>query len=270
MLNYLDILDRAQTGPYISEENWDLEKIAMTTRRLVKKYKLEWNPNELVTDDAALSDAIWKAGYEMAVELGSYSRSTERIIQLSQDEIDGGIRNMPQEVVMGEGKDARTLYARHLNDERAPLFFGGSPGTPIPEKIFLANVISYMQEPLIDLATCGTLVEVDGREVRTGNPIEIVSTRRELQYMRQGLKRVGRAGMGMLAEDGPTLYAAADAHGVDLYFEAAEAASNPIKRTITESLARDAVTKVRFPNWAISPQRIPIIYARAIRILCPC
>jgi methylamine--corrinoid protein Co-methyltransferase len=56
-----------------------------------------------------------------------------------------------------------------------------------------------MQEPLIDLATCGTLVEVDGREVRTGNPIEIVSTRRELQYMRQGLKRAGRAGMGMLA-----------------------------------------------------------------------
>ena len=45
----------------------------------------------------------------------------------------------------------------------------------------------------------GTLVEVDGREVRTGNPIEIVSTRRELQYMRQGLKRAGRAGMGMLA-----------------------------------------------------------------------
>ncbi|MEP7133638.1 MAG: monomethylamine:corrinoid methyltransferase [Chloroflexota bacterium] len=199
MLNYLDILDRANSGPYIAEQNWDLEKVAMTTRRLVKKYKLTWDKNDLVTDDASLSEAIFSAGYEMAVELGSYSRSTERIIELSQDEIDSGIRNMPQAVVMGEGKDARTLYARHLDDERAPLFFGGSPGTPIPEKIFLANVISYMQEPLIDLATCGTLVEVDGREVRTGNPIEIVSTRRELQYMRQGLKRVGRAGMGMLA-----------------------------------------------------------------------
>ena len=199
MLNYLDILDRANNGPYLSEENWDLEKIAMTARRLVKKYKLDWDKNDLVTDDASLSEAIFKAGYEMAVELGSYSRSTERVIEISQDEIDNGIRNMPQEVVMGEGKDARTLYARHLDDERAPLFFGGSPGTPIPERIFLPNVISYMQEPLIDLATCGTLVEVDGREVRTGNPIEIVSTRRELQYMRQGLKRAGRAGMGMLA-----------------------------------------------------------------------
>lgn len=199
MLNYLEILDRANTGPYLAEENWDLEKVAMTTKRLVKKYKLEWNKEDLVTDDASLSEAIFNAGYELAATLGSYSRTTERVIEISQDEIDMGIRNMPQNVVMGEGKDVRNLYARRLNDERAPLFFGGSPGTPIPERFFQANVMSYMQEPLIDLATCGTLVEVDGREVRTGNPIEIVSTRRELQYMRQGLKRVGRAGMGMLA-----------------------------------------------------------------------
>jgi methylamine--corrinoid protein Co-methyltransferase len=199
MLNYLEILDRANTGPYLNEENWDLEKVAMTARRLVKKYKLEWNPNEIVTSDPALADAIYQAGYEMAVELGAYSRSTERIIHLSQEEIDEGIRNMPQTLVMGEGKDARTLYARRLDDERPPLFFGGPPGTPVPERYFLANVMTYMQEPLIDLATCGTLTEVDGREVRTGNPIEIVSTRRELQYMRQAMKRVGRPGMGMLA-----------------------------------------------------------------------
>src|ERR671938_119577 len=114
MLNYLDILDRAHNGPYITEENWDLEKIAMTTKRLVKKHKIEWDKNDLVT---------------------------------------------------GEGKDARTLYARRLDDERPPLSFGGSPGTPVPERMFLANVMSYMQEPLIDLATCGTLTEVDGREV---------------------------------------------------------------------------------------------------------
>ena len=112
MLNYLEILDRAHNGPYIAEENWDLEKIAMTTKRLVRKYKIEWDSNHLVTDDAALSEAIWKAGYELAVEVGAYSRSTERIIEISQDEIDSGIQNMPQEVIMGEGKDARTLYAR--------------------------------------------------------------------------------------------------------------------------------------------------------------
>lgn len=199
MLNYLEILDRANDGPYLSEENWDLEKVAATTRRLVRKYHLEWNRQEPVPSDPALADAIFQAGYELAVELGAYCRSTERIIPFQADEIDAGLRSMPQTLIMGEGKDARTLYARRLSDQRPPLFFGGSPGSPIPERLFLPNVLSYAQEPLIDLLTCGTLTEIDGRPVRTGNPIEIVSTRRELHYLHEALNRAGRPGMGMLA-----------------------------------------------------------------------
>ena len=198
MTDFLDILERSNEGEYISEENWDLEKVAATARRLVKKYRLEWDCNQVVSDDASLADAIYQAGYEMAVELGAYSRSTERIIALTQPEIDAGIANTPQTLVMGEGKDARTLYARLPGDGRPPLFFGGPPGNPIPQPIFLPNVISYVQEPLIDLATCGTLTEVDGHIVRTGHPMEIIATRRELQYMHAALKQVGRPGMGML------------------------------------------------------------------------
>ncbi len=199
MLDYLEILDRANSGPYISEEDWDLQKVALTAKRLVKKYKLEWDPHQIVVDDPSLVDAIYQAGFELAVTLGAYSRSTERMIPISQCEIEEALRSTPQSIIMGEGKDARTLYARKVGDERAPLFFGGSPGTPIPERLFLANVISCAQEPLIDLLTCGTLTEVDGRLVRTGNPLEIVSTRRELRYLHEALDRVGRPGMGMLA-----------------------------------------------------------------------
>jgi len=198
MSDYLEILERSNEGEYITEENWDLEKVAATARKLVKKHRLEWDRNQVVSDDPSLADAVYQAGYEMAVELGAYSRSTERIIALKQAEIDEGIRNTPQTLVMGEGKDARTLYARNLGDERPPLFFGGPPGNPIPQQIFLPNVVSYVQEPLIDLATCGTLTEVDGHAVRTGHPMEIVATRRELQYMHAALNQVGRPGMGML------------------------------------------------------------------------
>ncbi len=199
ILNYLDIIDRANNGPYISEENWDLEKIAMTTMELVSKYKLEWNPEEIVTDDPGLADTIFEAGLELARRVGAYSRSTERIIEFEPGELEEGIRRMPQTLIMGEGKDARTLYARKIMDERLPLVWAGNPGAPHPEELFLPSVMSWAQEPIVDMITCGTLVEVDGREVRTEDPIEIVSTRRELQYMRQALKRVGRPGMGMLA-----------------------------------------------------------------------
>jgi homoserine dehydrogenase len=52
------------------------------------------------------------------------------------------------------------------------------------------------------------------------------------------------ANKALLAEDGPTLYRAADAAGVDIYFEAAVAGAIPIVRPVRESLAGDHVRRV--------------------------
>jgi homoserine dehydrogenase len=52
------------------------------------------------------------------------------------------------------------------------------------------------------------------------------------------------ANKALLAEDGPTLYAAADRHGVDLYYEASVAGAIPLLRPIRESLAGDRILRV--------------------------
>ncbi|MCL3860438.1 homoserine dehydrogenase [Actinotalea sp. K2] len=52
------------------------------------------------------------------------------------------------------------------------------------------------------------------------------------------------ANKALLGHDGPTLYAAADRAGVDLYFEAAVAGAIPLVRPVRESLAGDRVTRV--------------------------
>jgi homoserine dehydrogenase len=52
------------------------------------------------------------------------------------------------------------------------------------------------------------------------------------------------ANKALLAEDGPTLYEAADRHGVDLYFEASVAGAIPLLRPLRESLAGDQVRRV--------------------------
>ena len=197
--DYLEILDRAQSGRSLAEKDWDLERVAIPTRDLVRKYGLSWCPEQVVPQDPGLADAIFSAGFDLACQAGVYSLSTGRSFKLERDELEDGLRRMPQTLAMGEGQDARTLYARRICDERPPLVWAGNPGVPTPEKLFLPLVMSWMQEPVVDLVTCGTLAAVDGREVRTGEPLEIVATRRELRYMREGLRRVGRPGMGMLA-----------------------------------------------------------------------
>lgn len=52
------------------------------------------------------------------------------------------------------------------------------------------------------------------------------------------------ANKALLAEDGATLFAAAEAAGRDLYYEAAVAGAIPIVRPLRESLAGDKVTRV--------------------------
>lgn len=197
--NYFDILDRAHNGPYITEENWDLEKVAMTTMNLVQKYKLKWDQNVIIPDDPGLVDTVFEAGRELANAIGVYCRSTERMIQFDTSELDKGLSHMRQTLEMGEGKDARQLYARKIMDERTPLVWAGNPGAPNPEELFAPSVLSWAQEPIVDMITCGSLTEVCGREVRTADPTEIMATRLELQYLRQTLKKAGRPGMGMLA-----------------------------------------------------------------------
>jgi homoserine dehydrogenase len=64
-----------------------------------------------------------------------------------------------------------------------------------------------------------------------------------LRAMEHGASVVS-ANKALLAEDGPTLYAAADAAGVDLYYEAAVAGAIPILRPLRESLAGDKVSRV--------------------------
>jgi homoserine dehydrogenase len=52
------------------------------------------------------------------------------------------------------------------------------------------------------------------------------------------------ANKALLAEDGATLFAAAQKHGVDLYYEAAVGAAIPLIRPLRESLAGDRVRRV--------------------------
>ncbi|MEV7974343.1 homoserine dehydrogenase [Cellulomonas sp. NPDC089187] len=64
-----------------------------------------------------------------------------------------------------------------------------------------------------------------------------------LRALRNGASVV-TANKALLAEDGPTLYAAADAAGVDIYFEAAVAGAIPLVRPVRESLTGDRVRRV--------------------------
>ncbi len=198
---YLEICERSSTGPKVSKEDWDLDYIIDSVRELVDEYDFSWDKKVLIPNDGELLDKMFEAGKKLICKTGVYNLTTGRIISLSEDEICEGLNNLKTELVMGDGKDAVTLYARTIEDKRAPVIWAGNPGCPTPENIFYENVLSSAKEPIIDLLTCGSLIDVDGYKVIGNHPTEVLATCRELEYLHKALNEVGRPGMGMLAAE---------------------------------------------------------------------
>jgi len=198
---YLEICSRSKTGPKVSKEDWDLDYIIGEVRNLVSEYNFSWDKNILIPTDEKLLDRIFEAGKRLICKTGVFNLTTGRIIKFTENEIEDGLRQMKKELVMGEGKDAVTLYARKIEDKRDPIIWGGNPGCPTPEEIFYENVLSVAKEPIIDLLTCGSLVDIDGFKVEGNHPTEVLAACRELKYLHKALQEVGRPGMGMLAAE---------------------------------------------------------------------
>jgi homoserine dehydrogenase len=102
------------------------------------------------------------------------------------------------------------------------------PDVPVDPSLFTADA-----ESLVTRAD--VVVEVIGGIEPARSLIE--------SAMKHGASVVS-ANKALLAEAGPSLYAAAAEHGVDLYYEAAVAGAIPILRPIRESLAGDEVRRV--------------------------
>lgn len=198
--NFLELCERSHHGPKVNKNDWDMV-VVDNVAELVEKYELSWDKNVIIPTDCSLMDRMFQAARELLATIGIYNISTERIIHLSVDEINSGLANQKQNLVMGEGKDAVTLTPRAPEDPRRPFIWAGNPGCPTPEHIFLATVKNWLQEDVVDLITCGSLTTVDGIPVRGGEASELMAVKKELNLLRQARLETGRPGIGMLAAE---------------------------------------------------------------------
>jgi homoserine dehydrogenase len=141
------------------------------------------------------------------------------------------------------GSEVARLMVAHQDDLAArigaPLELAGiavrrpqraRPGLAADPALFTSDAESLVAREDIDL-----VVEVIGG---------IEPARSLILSAMEGGASVVTANKALLADDGATLFAAAEKHGVDLYYEAAVAGAIPLLRPLRESLAGDRVRRV--------------------------
>ena len=200
-MHFLELVNRGYTGEVVSKDDWDMDHIVMPIMDIVEEFDLNREDGELLLHDREQAKAFFEAGVELLARSGVYNQSTGRVIRFSREEILEAARNMPQAVTVGRGADAFTFVPRQPDSTQLPGVVAGNPGCPMTEELFQRTVTSWAKEPVVDMVTCGSIVEVDGFDVVRSSPSEVVALRREMKYLNDICSRLGRPGIGRLAAE---------------------------------------------------------------------
>ncbi len=194
MLSLLEIAERSQKGPRVEEKAWNMSLFARMTA-LAKKYELAHPAGVFVNTDDGLAERAFEAAVEFLSADGVYCVSTGRVIQFSEGEVREAAREAPSRVIVGEGRDQRVITQKKVEGREA---LNHCPGhhAPFSEELLPLVVKNFAQIPAGDYLEGLNFPVVDGREIH-GPPMEAYAARREVAWLREGVRKAGRPGMAI-------------------------------------------------------------------------
>lgn len=196
MISLLEIAERTQTGEKVEEAAWDRE-FYKTITELVKKYKIEFPGGDCFVnmyDD--LAERAFEAAIEFLEKMGVYCITTRRRVRLTREEILTAIREAPTEILMGEHRDRRVWKQKKIEGKER---LNVCPGHHAPYTEDLAGLVvsNFAQIPRADFIEGFNFTKVDGREIM-GPPMEVYASRRQVGWMREGVRKAGRPGLAIV------------------------------------------------------------------------
>jgi len=200
MISFYEVIDRAMTGKYSPETDFDMQVVVPKIQQVVSKYRITYDPNNPVPSDDDLADRVFQAGFELFRDVGMYCPDTERIFQFSEEELQNALAEAPSAPVYGEGKEAKAMVARKPESDTPPYCFVGAGGAAVSNEELYASILeayaSYM--PLANSITAPTIATLNGRAVRTDSPLEVLAAIRATILAREALRRGGRPGLPIM------------------------------------------------------------------------
>ncbi len=198
MSSFLDYMERATTGPILSEDDFNMKVLIPNVRRVVREFDIRYEPEDPVPSDDEFADRLFEAAIEFLVRTGVYCDDTNRLIQLERGEILAAIASLPEGSVFGEGRDRRLFQTRKPEDTRPPWCHVGTGIIASSEEIALSQVEGYGSIPQADSISIPAFGHVRGIPVSGGSPLEIYATVASVQTGRKALWMCGRPGLPIL------------------------------------------------------------------------
>ena len=194
LLSFPTVLDRALEGPICASKDWDLKFVSKATASKVKEYNIKYDPENPIPSDNSLADDVYRAGFELALELGILCTDTQRIIKVDETELKAVVKEGVKQCNYGSGQEEVLYYKRNPEDKRELLRCIG-PYNTLSEELFIPVHQLFMQCRYTQSVSCGLSDTVYGRDIRAGTPWEVLASIFYARALREAARRANRPGL---------------------------------------------------------------------------
>ncbi|MEM3754198.1 MAG: monomethylamine:corrinoid methyltransferase [Candidatus Bathyarchaeia archaeon] len=200
MVSFWEIVRRSESGPIVSEKEFDINFIGSKILELQKEYDIRYDPENLIPIDDDLVDKVWQAAIDLLLHAGVYHLGTKRCIRFSEEEIKDELKTTPRKIKLGIAKDEVEVISRKVEDSNKPVIFGGPHNAPVSENLFIKLNQAYAQERLINvLLMPGQIQSIEGMMVRAGSALEVQAARCYGEWARSAIRKAGRPNIAIVA-----------------------------------------------------------------------
>jgi hypothetical protein len=199
MIDFVEICRRATRGRLVPETKFDRELFFPKIKELVRKYDIRADLENPVNRDDGSADAVFNAAVDLLSEVGIYCTDSQRIIELSRNEVLEGVREAPGQCWFGEDQDRRLYPVRRPDSPDVPSWchIGGGV-TYDTEDIAFKVVEGIARIPWADSISMPICAGLRDFPVTAGSPAGLLSCIRAVEITRSALRQSGRLGMPIL------------------------------------------------------------------------
>ena len=260
MISYIEILNKSYyEGELVSADDFNM-RVWKVASKIVKEYKIKYDPENIIPCDNTLADDVFNAGLELFLELGVYNISSQRVIRIDESDVKEYLKNVRDEITIGAGKETRILRKREVEDTRPPMILGGViEGNPEEGEPFIKLYETIAREPLIDGIYFGPPTVIKGVTIVHDSPLEVIAAANAVKWIKDSLQRVNRPGLHLISAQ-PSAIGDMTAFGIENGLTKTDAIAIPIISEMKTDNAQLSKVAYALENDIIpNPYRVPMV-----------
>ena len=198
MLDLIEVFERADNGPLIPDTDYYMKRFVPTLRTVIARYNIKWDKTTIVNTDDDLSDRVFQAAVDLLAEAGAYCPDTNRVMEFTRDEILRSTEQAPKSAHFGEGREAKTMYGRDVDEDSVPWVHVGGGIYTTDEQIYLDTVEGMASINIVDSLSVPSILHLRGKDARVRSPQEVLAAIKTVILAREAIRRSGRAGLPII------------------------------------------------------------------------